>query len=141
MRRLLTISLLTLFSGCRPAPVAQSDAKSAVSEAAPLTGRWHASNAGLTVDITLDQVGDSVKGTGSYSIAANSSIGCGGETLSASGPVMLSGKLTGNAFDGRMSFAGTWTPPYLGTIRADSLNGHFMSIDRGGCPLVLLRQR
>ena len=68
-------------------------------------------------------------------------MGCGGETIPASGPVTLSGKLNGSSFEGRMSFAGTWTPPYLGTfIAPDSLNGHFMSVDRGGCPLILLRK-
>jgi hypothetical protein len=40
-----------------------------------------------------------------------------------------------------MSFADTWNPPYIALLSSpDSLNGHFMSIDRGGCPLVLVRQ-
>jgi len=91
--------------------------------------------------MTIDQHADSLTGSGTYTRADSATIGCGGETIPASGPVTLSGKLNGSSFEGRMSFAGTWTPPYVGTfIAPDSLNGHFMSVDRGGCPLILLRK-
>jgi len=106
-----------------------------------LTGNWRASNSGLSIDMTIDQHGDSLAGSGTYTRADSATIGCGGETIPLSGPVTLSGKVNGNSFQGRMSFAGTWTPPYLGTfIAPDSLNGHFMSVDRGGCVLNLLRK-
>jgi hypothetical protein len=55
--------------------------------------------------------------------------------------VTLSGKLAANDLQSRMTFADTWSPPYIGTRNVpDSIDGHFMSIDRGGCPLALVRQ-
>ena len=125
MRALLTLSILALVSACHSS----------------LTGNWSASNSGLAIDMRIDQHADSLTGSGTYTLAESATIGCGGETIPASGPVTLSGKLNGSSFEGRMSFAGMWTPPYLGTfIAPDSLNGHFMSVDRGGCPLILLRK-
>jgi hypothetical protein len=141
MRIPVTTYLLALFAACSSPSVTKTDATSDVSQVASLSGRWHGTNDGLIVDLTLTQTGDSVTATGNYSVAQSSSIGCGGESLSASGPVTLQGKFAGAELSARMSFAGSWTPPYLGTLVApDSLNGHFMSIDRGGCPLVLVRQ-
>lgn len=137
----ITLLALTLLIACRSTPVSQSDSAANVSEGSILTGKWNASSPGLSVNIVLEQRGDSLTGTGTYSRASDASLGCGGETIPASGPVTLNGKLNGTAFVGRMSFASTWTPPYLGTfIAPDSINGHFMSVDRGGCPLVLLKQ-
>jgi len=128
-------------SACHSSPVTQTESSANVSQAGSLAGKWRASNSGLAVDVTIEQHGDSLAGSGTYTRANNATIGCGGETIPASGPLTLSGKLNGKSFEGRMSFAGTWTPPYLGTFVApDSLNAHFMSIDRGGCPFVLLRQ-
>ena len=141
MRPLLTLFVPALISACHSSPVAQTGSAADVSQAAALAGKWHASNSGLAVDMTIDQRGDSLAGSGTYTLATNASLGCGGETIPPSGAVTLNGKLGGSSFAGRMSFAGTWTPPYLGTfIAPDSLNGHFMSVDRGGCPLILLRQ-
>ena len=125
MRALLTLCILTLTTACHSS----------------LTGNWRASNSGLALDMTIDQHADSLTGSGTYTRADSATIGCGGETIPANGPVTLRGRLNGTSFEGRMSFAGTWTPPYLGTfIAPDSLNGHFMSVDRGGCPLILLRK-
>lgn len=137
----VTISLFAALAACSSTPVTQTDSRSNVSQTSSLSGRWHGAGEGLTVDLTLVEAGDSVTGTGSYSVMQSSSMGCGGESLSGSGPVTLRGTLSGAELTGRMSFAGSWTPPYLGTLIApDSLNGHFMSIDRGGCPLILVRQ-
>jgi hypothetical protein len=125
MRALFTLSILALTSACHSS----------------LAGNWRASNSGLAIDMMIDQHADSLSGSGTYTRTDSATIGCGGETIPASGPVTLSGKLNGSSFEGRMSFAGAWTPPYLGTfIAPDSLNGHFMSVDRGGCPLILLRK-
>src|SRR5204863_8169781 len=125
MRTLFILSILALTSACHSS----------------LTGNWRASNSGLAIDMTNNQHADSLTGSGTYTRADSATIGCGGETIPPSGPVTLTGRLNGTSFEGRMSFAGTWTPPYLGTfIAPDSLNGHFMSVDRGGCPLILLRK-
>ena len=141
MRIALTTSLLGAFAACSTTPATQTNASAGVSVSSSLTGRWHGANDGLTVDLTVVQAGDSVTGTGNYSVAPTSTIGCGGESLSGTGPVTLRGNLSGADLTGRMSFAGSWTPPYLGTVLIrDSINGHFMSIDRGGCPLILVRQ-
>ncbi|MFN2603167.1 MAG: hypothetical protein ABR582_10475 [Gemmatimonadaceae bacterium] len=127
-------------TACRSAPVTQSDSTSNASEGGRLAGRWYASSSGLSVDLAIEQQADSVSGTGTYTLNSNSSLGCGGETIPRSGAATLNGKLSGTSFQGRMSFASTWTPPYLGTfVSPDSLVGHFMSVDRGGCPLVLTR--
>ena len=107
-----------------------------------MSGSWRGSNAGLSVTIALQQFGDSITGSGNFQVASNASFGCGGESLPISGSVSLAGQLASGEFQGRMNFAGAWTPPYLGVvIYPDTLNGHFMSIDRGGCPFILVRQR
>jgi len=135
------LCLFTLAAACASPPVTKTDAPSSVVEPGSLTGRWHGASEGLTVDLTLAQAGDSVTGSGTYSVPQSSSVGCGGESLSGTGPVTLRGSVTGKELSGRMTFSGSWSPPYLGTVStSDSLNGHFMSIDRGGCPLALVRQ-
>jgi hypothetical protein len=141
MRPLLSLFVPALMSACHSSPVTQTASSADVSQAASLTGKWHASSSGLAIDMTIDQHGDSLVGSGTYTVVSNATMGCGGETIPASGPLTLSGKLNGSSFEGRMSFASTWTPPYLGTFFApDSLNGHFMSVDRGGCTLILVRK-
>ncbi|HEY4955854.1 MAG TPA: hypothetical protein VII02_13305 [Gemmatimonadaceae bacterium] len=139
MRVPLTIGLLAALCGCSAASRTQNDTG---ATAPSLAGRWSGSSAGLSVSLTLEQTADSVTGTGTFTTSPNSSMGCGGETLPASGPVTMSGKLTGSDLQARVTFAGTWSPPYAGTLAAkDSIAGHFMSIDRGGCPLSLVRER
>jgi hypothetical protein len=134
----MTIGLLALLLGCPPASRTQKENQ---ADAASVAGRWKGTNAGLTVSLTIRQIGDSVTGEGTFEVAPNASIGCGGETLPSSGAVTLSGKLAANDLQSRMTFADTWSPPYIGTRNVpDSIDGHFMSIDRGGCPLALVRQ-
>lgn len=109
----------------------------------PLTGSWRASDGNLEVTLELTQQGDSVSGTGSYRAVDPGKLGCGGETIPASGKVTLAGALAKQQFGGRFGFvAGGWTPPYTATwIAPDSLRGGFMSVDRGQCPLILVRLR
>ena len=105
------------------------------------SGRWQGNTSGLTVSLVLQQAGDSITGSGTYQVAPGSSLGCGGETIPSSGNVTLNGKLTDGNFQGHMSFGDVWIPPYVGTLKApDSVDGHFMSVDRGGCALTLGRQ-
>jgi hypothetical protein len=134
-RILLPACLLALMASACPST------KGAGDQSGSLSGRWHGTSQGLTLDVALTQTGDSVSGSGTFQAAPNSSMGCGGESLPSSGNVTVAGKSSGGQFQGRMTLADTWSPPYLGTISADSLVGHFMSVDRGGCPLVLVRQR
>jgi hypothetical protein len=140
MRILMSCSILAVIVGCPKSRPSQAGAPSAAL--GRLSGSWRGSNGGLSVTIALRQSGDSVTGSGNFQVAQNASFGCGGESLPSSGSVRLTGQLASGEFQGRMSFADTWTPPYLGVvISPDTLNGHFMSVDRGGCPLVLVRQR
>jgi hypothetical protein len=136
----MSLSILALIVGCPGACSSQT----AGSNDGPnrLSGMWRGSNAGLSVTVTIQQSSDSVTGSGNFQLARNASFGCGGESLPTSGTVVLIGRLAAGEFQGRMNFADIWTPPYLGVVNApDTLNGHFMSVDRGGCPLVLVRQR
>jgi hypothetical protein len=136
MRILMSLSILAVIVGCPTARPSQAVGSG------QLNGSWRGSNGGLSVTIALRQSGDSVTGSGNFQVGRNASLGCGGESLSSSGSVRLTGQLASGEFQGRMNFADTWTPPYLGVvISPDTLNGHFMSVDRGGCPLVLVRQR
>ena len=132
---LLTSAMLALIVGCRTASSSQARAE-------VLTGTWRGTNGGLNVTTELQQLGDSVTGSGNFQVAANASLGCGGESLPASGSVKMTGHLASGEFHGRMNFANVWSPPYLGVMTApDTLTGRFMSVDRGGCPLLLVRQR
>lgn len=144
MRALIGFSLLLVVAACppsQPTQAAKQSPSTSQSESGSLTGKWQGTASGLSVTLALQQSADSVSGSGTFTLASNANLGCGGETLQSTGNVTVTGKLTGRDFQGRMSFADTWNPPYIGSvISPDSLDGHFMSIDRGGCPLVLVRQ-
>jgi hypothetical protein len=133
---LMTFAVLAFVVSCSTARSSQPRGSDGLS------GNWRGSNGGLAVTIALHQSGDSVAGSGNFDVASNASLGCGGESLPPSGTVSMTGHLVSGQFQGRMSFADVWTPPYLGVVTSpDTLSGHFMSVDRGGCPLVLVRQR
>jgi hypothetical protein len=107
-----------------------------------LTGAWRGSAAGVTVVLSLVQSGDSVKGSGTYTVAASNTLGCGGGTLPVSGTLTMIGRVQGSSFDGGMKFDVNWDPPYSGTVSgAATLDGHFMSVDAGPCPFALVRQQ
>jgi hypothetical protein len=110
--------------------------------AASLSGQWLGDSPGLHLSLTLSQAGDSITGTGTYEVRDAAQIGCGGETIPAKGPVSLTGLLAAATLSGRLRFSGDWSPPYRASLAgADSLKGNLMSVDRGGCSLVLIRQR
>jgi hypothetical protein len=135
MRLMMTLAIYVL-EGCsiaRPPRATGSDS---------MNGNWRGSNGGLSVTIALQQSGDSVTGSGNFRLESNASFGCGGESLPNGGSLRMTGHLAAGEFQGRMNFGNAWTPPYLGVVSAsDTLRGHFMSVDRGGCPLVLIRER
>jgi cytoskeletal protein CcmA (bactofilin family) len=78
MRLLMTFVIFAFIVGC-------PTARSSQAKADALTGNWRGSNGGLSVTITLRQAADSVTGSGNFRVATNASIGCGGESLPASG--------------------------------------------------------
>jgi hypothetical protein len=135
---LVVLAAFGFAAGCPSTPSAREQGGAPASS---LSGKWRGSSAGLSVSLSLEQTGDSVKGSGKYQVASGSSIGCGGETIPASGDVSLTGTIAGSEFQGHMSFGGVWIPPYLGSLKTpDSLDAHFMSVDRGACTLPLVRQ-
>jgi hypothetical protein len=92
--------------------------------------------------MTVVQTADSVTGSGTYEVRDPAQIGCGGETIPPKGPVSLTGLLAADTLSGRFHFSGDWSPPYRASLAgADSIKGNLMSVDRGGCSLVLTRQR
>jgi hypothetical protein len=132
----MTFAILAFIPGCRTARSSHDGASDRLS------GTWSGSNAGLSVTITLRQSGDSIAGSGNFQVSKSASFGCGGESLPPSGSVRIAGHLASGELEGRMNFANGWTPPYFApVVSPDTLSGHFMSMDRGGCPLVLVRQR
>jgi hypothetical protein len=134
----LGLAVVGFVAGCTAAPLTQT--QGAVPPGS-LSGEWKGSNGGLRVSLDLEQRGDSVTGSGTYQVTPGASVGCGGETIPASGGVSLTGSLAAGVFQGHMSLGGVWIPPYLGTLKTpDSLDAHFMSVDRGGCTLPLVRQ-
>jgi hypothetical protein len=137
-KMLLALSMIIVCAGC---PATPSNQRSGGASAGSFSGRWEGNTGGLTVSLILQQAGDSITGSGTYQVAPGASIGCGGETIPSSGNVTVNGKLTDGNFQGHMSFGDVWIPPYLGTLKSpDSFDGHFMSVDRGGCALTLARQ-
>ena len=115
-----------------------------------MTGRWILTDGNLRASMVLTQRGDSVSGTGSYTLARPSELGCGGETLPKTGEVSLTGQKSLLAtigrrpqLEARLRFVpGNWEPPFMGTFSgADSVSGGLMSIDRGKCPLTFVRER
>lgn len=106
---------------------------------------WHGSDGNLDVTLTLRVVGDSISGEGTYTVRDPGRLGCGGETIAKSGKASLAGLRAGAQFGGRFRLGegdGAWTPPYSGAwIPPDSLRGGFMSVDRGQCPLILVRRQ
>ena len=105
-------------------------------------GGWVLTSATLTLSIALHQTHDSVAGTGRYSIADGEKIGCGGESLPPTGTASLTGQISGSVVTGRVDFDSDWNPPFSATITApDTLRGSFMSVDRGGCDLLMVRAR
>ncbi len=137
-KMLLALGTIIICAGC---PQTRSNPTTEGTSAGSLSGRWHGSSRGLTVSLVLQQAGDSITGSGTYQVAPGASLGCGGETIPSSGNVTLKGKVTDGNFQGHMSFGDVWIPPYLGTLKTpDSFDGHFMSVDRGGCALTLARQ-
>ena len=109
----------------------------------PLTGTWRGTDGNLRVTIVLAQRGDSLVGDGIYSIADASRQGCGGADIPAAGPVTLAGLVAKGNVGGQLRFnVAAWTPPYIGSVAThDTIVGGLMSVDRGRCPLTLVRQR
>lgn len=106
-----------------------------------ITGEWRGRGSGLSLTLRLEQAGDSVRGDGTYS-AVRGAVGCGGETIPDSGRVTLSGELMGTRLRAHVRFSGGWGPPFIASlVHPDTLRGHFMAVDRGGCPLTLVRTR
>lgn len=109
--------------------------------AGSFAGQWQGDSPGLHLALTVVQTAGSVTGDGTYEVRDPAQIGCGGETIPQKGPVSFTGLLAADTLSGRLHFSGDWSPPYRASLAgADSIKGNLMSVDRGGCSLVLTRQ-
>ena len=106
-----------------------------------LDGTWSGQADGIQLDLPLHWTADSVTATGSYLVFTPNTNRCGGGTLRGSGSVTLSASRIEDRIIGHMSFDNGWTPPYDAVqTGAALLDGHFMSVDAGPCPMPLARQ-
>ena len=136
-------SFILAILGATSASISCAPRRTAESKAVPsFAGQWQGDSPGLHLLITIVQTAASVSGDGTYEVRDPAHIGCGGEAIPPKGPVSLTGSLAADTLSGRLHFSGDWSPPYRASLAgADSLKGNLMSVDRGGCSLVLTRQR
>ena len=106
-----------------------------------LDGTWAGGADGILLTIPLRWTADSVTGTGTYQAFSPNTNRCGGGTLRGSGSVTLRAARTQDGLSGPMSFDNGWTPPYIAVLTGVGLlDGHFMSVDVGPCPMPLALQ-
>ena len=106
-----------------------------------LDGTWSGQGDGILLQLPLHWTADSVTGTGTYTAFTPNTNRCGGSTLRGSGSVVFAAARVEDRLVGHMSFDNGWTPPYTAVqTGAELLDGQFMSIDVGPCPMPLARQ-
>jgi hypothetical protein len=106
-----------------------------------LDGTWAGGADGIVLTFPLHWTADSVTGTGTYQAVSPNANRCGGGTLRGSGRVSFRAVRVEDRVNGSMSFDNGWTPPYSAVLIAvGELDGHFMSIDAGQCPMPLALQ-
>ena len=106
-----------------------------------LDGTWAGEADGIVLTLPLRWTADSVTGTGTYQAFAPNTNRCGGGTLRGSGSVTLRASRTEDRLIGPMSFDNGWTPPYIARLTGVGLlDGEFMSVDVGPCPMPLALQ-
>jgi hypothetical protein len=106
-----------------------------------LDGTWAGTADGIILTLALHWTTDSVTGTGTYQAFSPNTNHCGGGSLSGSGTVTLRASRAQDLLSGHMSFDNGWAPPYNAVQTSlDLLDGHFMAIDAGPCPMPLGRQ-
>jgi hypothetical protein len=106
-----------------------------------LDGTWLGGADGIVLTLPLHWTADSVTGTGTYQIVLPNTNHCGGGTLRGSGHITFRAARTEDHVTGSMSFDNGWGPPYIAVQTAvGELDGHFMSVDAGPCPMPLTRQ-
>lgn len=117
--------------------------REAIGRSGALSGTWRGTDGNLRVTLVVAQRGDSLIGDGTYSVVDADRMGCGGSDIPAAGPVTLAGVVEKENVGGQLRFnVAAWTPPYIGSVAThDSIVGGLMSVDRGRCPLTLVRQR
>ncbi|MFI5229444.1 MAG: hypothetical protein ACHQWU_10265 [Gemmatimonadales bacterium] len=107
---------------------------------ASFNGTWTGASGGVSVTLDLRWFTDSVVGGGTFTVAGDNTLGCGGGTLRGTGSVTLAALRSGDQFSGAMTFSNGWTPPFAAAlVDTLTLGGAFGSIDQGPCPLTLTR--
>jgi hypothetical protein len=121
-------------------PIAVSK-KFIVPPGTKLDGTWAGAGSGIVLTLPLHWTADSVNGTGTYQAFSPDANRCGGGTLRSSGRVSFRAVRVEDRVNGSMSFDNGWTPPYSAVLIAvGELDGQFMSIDAGQCPMPLALQ-
>jgi hypothetical protein len=106
-----------------------------------LDGTWAGEADGILLTLPLHWTADSVTGTGTYQTFSPNTNRCRGTTLPASGSVTLRASRAADRVSGYMTFDNGWAPPYSAVQPSvDLLDGQFMSVDVGPCPMPLGRQ-
>ncbi|HWH52443.1 MAG TPA: hypothetical protein VN651_12930 [Gemmatimonadaceae bacterium] len=106
-----------------------------------LDGRWAGGGDGIVLTISLHWTADSVTGTGTYQAFTPNTNHCGGATLRGSGTVSFRASRIADQVNGSMEFDNGWGPPYIAVLTGVGLlDGHFMSVDTGTCPMPLALQ-
>jgi hypothetical protein len=106
-----------------------------------LDGTWAGGADGILVILALHWTADSVSGTGTYTAGTPNVNRCGGGTLRGTGTVKFTASRSEDRLTGHVAFDNGWAPPYSAVHTGrDLLDGQFMSVDAGPCPLPLARQ-
>jgi hypothetical protein len=108
---------------------------------ASLDGIWSGASRGVSVTLSLHWFADSVVGGGTFTVAGDNTLGCGGGTLSGTGTVTFNAQRSADQVTGGMAFGSGWTPPFSAVlVDTLTLGGVFHSVDADLCPLTLVRQ-
>lgn len=134
----IAITFFALASGHSNHPSAPSFTP--VATIAAPSNAWKGSSEDLSVELLFEQATDSIYARGSYTVAPTKRIGCGGETLYASGRFTMRAAGTERAFQGKLLFDNGWTPPVTATRTSpNTIKVRIRSVDRGACVLTLHR--
>lgn len=110
------------------------------STSAKPSNAWKGSSGDLSVELLFEQGVDSIYARGTYTVAPTKRVGCGGETLYASGHFTMRAAGTERSFRGRLLFDTGWTPPVTASrTSANTIKAKIHSVDRGVCVLNLHR--
>ena len=112
----------------------------AVPPGTNLNGTWTGSSGGLAVSLQLTWTADSVRGSGTYTVANPPNFNCVAISFFGSGTVSFAAHRTNDVVGGGLMFDWGYWPPYGGRLRtANRFDGSIFTVDSGSCALTLTR--